>query len=132
VGLSQTLKQAVAEWSSTFEIPVEFSASGNNVGRLPSAIETHVFRIAQEALNNVHKHAGASKVVVRIDRTAHETRLEIADNGIGFDPSAPRQAPKGRGLGVLGMRERAALIGGELHVVSRPGKGTSIRLVLPH
>ena len=86
------------------------------------AEEHALFRIAQEALNNVVKHAGAERTVVRL-RTAPPRRLEIVDDGRGFDAEAARA---GGGMGLRGMRERAAEIGWDLRVAPASGCGTRV------
>jgi signal transduction histidine kinase len=88
---------------------------------VPGALKTVLFRITQEALNNAAKYSRADVVVLSLTRTEEGLALEIADNGVGFDPSAPRA-----GFGLTGMRERAELSGGTLAVESGPGKGTRI------
>lgn len=92
------------------------------VRRLPFRVEQELWRIVQEALANVDRHSGASEVVVRWDVDEHGARLEVSDDGKGFDPG--RVA--GDHYGIVGMRERADAIGARLQVVSRPGRGTSV------
>ena len=82
---------------------------------------------AQEALNNVLKHSHATRVSVRFEAGAGGTLLEIADNGVGFEPSADGSD----GYGLPGMRERAARLGGTLEVESAPGAGTRVRVRIP-
>ena len=99
--------------------------------RLPMDTEMGLYRIAQEALNNVLKHAQAQEVQVRLQDlpAEHKVVLEIADDGLGFDAS------NGHGSGRLGlhtMRERAALLDGDLIISSEPGKGTRIRVEIKH
>ena len=132
LGLLAVLRQTVADWSATFGITATFRAIGVDAGRLPHEIETQAFRIVQEALNNVHKHAAATQVKVALERRRGRTILTVADNGIGLVASA--SAPPGgqrRGLGLLGMHERAMLIGGQLDITSTPGRGTTVTLLLP-
>jgi two-component system sensor histidine kinase/response regulator len=94
--------------------------------RLPPALEIALFRIVQEALNNILKHAAASRVTVRLSSTAEGIRLVVADDGIGFDPMT-LQGPDGRkGWGLRTMRERAQAVGGQLRVESTPGQGTRV------
>ncbi|MCG3208216.1 MAG: hypothetical protein FOGNACKC_01818 [Anaerolineae bacterium] len=93
--------------------------------RLPLDLETGLYRIAQEALNNILKHAHAHEVKVRLLALNRQIVLEIADDGQGFDPT--NGAGKGR-LGLHTMRERAALLGGELNINSQPGQGTRIKV----
>jgi two-component system sensor histidine kinase UhpB len=89
--------------------------------RLPGARETAVFRIVQEALNNISKHAQAARVLVRVETYPEEILIQVEDDGIGFDLS---QIPRGWGLNI--MRERAVAVGGELEISSAPGKGTTV------
>jgi signal transduction histidine kinase len=98
-------------------------------GHLPPQVESGLYGIAQEALNNVVKHAGASQVTVRLDGGPEVTELEISDNGCGFllDPAWP-----GGGMGLASMRERAAALGGSLIVHSDIGRGTRILITLTH
>jgi signal transduction histidine kinase len=101
------------------------SLKSDLAGRLPATIEEGLYRIAQEALNNVVKHAHAGTVAVYLSRSGNAVTLEIVDDGVGFDP----EAVKARGgLGLPAMQERAAALGGQLAIWSKPGEGT--RLVL--
>ena len=101
--------------------------------RMADHIETAVYRTAQEALQNVAKHARAS--VVRVRMTAHTDRvvLEVIDDGLGMGGSAGLAAAASAptGFGLSGMRERAELLGGKLAIISAPGRGTTVRLMLP-
>ena len=98
--------------------------------RLPPAVEEALFRITQEALTNVAKYAGAGKVRVTLGTTSDLSRLTIADDGCGFDPSAWKQSAKDHGWGLMIMRERAAAVGAELSVESEPGRGTRVIVTL--
>jgi signal transduction histidine kinase len=133
LGLLAVLRQTVADWSATFGIAATFRAVGVDAGRLPHEVETQAFRIVQEALNNVHKHAAATQVKVALERRRGRSVLTVADNGIGLVASSASAAPGGhrRGLGLLGMHERAMLIGGQLDINSTPGRGTTVTLLLP-
>src|SRR6266705_1604222 len=100
--------------------------------RLAPEIETTCFRIAQEALTNIARHAQASEVWVTLVGTEAELRLEVRDNGRGFDVAAARLgAAAGRSMGLLSMEERAALAGGRLALDSAPGRETRLSLALP-
>ena len=88
-----------------------------------------MYRLAQEALNNVAKHARAEHVDVVLERNAEHVSLIVEDNGIGFDPSNAETV--GEGLGLIGMRERAALVGADLQIESTPGRGTTVILRAP-
>ena len=89
-------------------------------------MEATVYRIVQEALTNAVKHAGATTVVVEVEDRGGRLRLSVADDGSGFEPEQGHE-----GFGLLGMRERVALVGGEFAVVSRPGQGTAVSATLP-
>jgi PAS domain S-box-containing protein len=98
------------------------------VDRLPLAMEEALYRIGQEAIHNVVKHANASSVTIRIAKDGDDRlRLTVSDDGDGFDPT---EVPRGH-LGLLGMRQRIDLVGGELDVESAAGKGTMIDAVVP-
>jgi signal transduction histidine kinase len=88
-----------------------------------------LYRIVQEALSNARRHAGATRVRVRLFREGAMVVAEVADNGRGFLSS--RAVEKGGGLGLVGMRERATMVGGRLTVESEPGKGTTVRVAVP-
>jgi len=104
--------------------------------RMAEHIETAVYRTAQEALQNVAKHADAQSVRIRLSRHSGRVVLEVSDDGTGFDTEAHPAAPDGgpfppTGLGLAGMRERAELLGGTLEITSAPGRGTTVRLAVP-
>ena len=94
--------------------------------RLPEPVETVMFRVAQEALTNAVRHSGASKIAALLEYTLDEVRLSVTDNGIGMPALFVRQ-----GLGIAGMRERAALVAGDLNLDSEPGQGVRVRLRIP-
>lgn len=98
--------------------------------RLPASVEKALFRIAQEALANVAKYARVSEVTLEFASTADVSRLTIADDGCGFDPSACQQPAKDHGWGLMIMRERAAAVGAELAVESALGRGTRVVVTL--
>ncbi len=106
---------------------VEASLEVEGEGSLSSEVEAGLYRVAQEALNNALKHAQAGHVWVRLRQNGRGVEIEIADDGIGFDPAAARGQG---GFGLRGMEERAALLGGHLTVESQPGQGTCIRVHL--
>jgi signal transduction histidine kinase len=100
--------------------------------RLPPEKETACFGVALEALTNVLRHAGASRVAVLLRRRAGAVLLVVHDNGKGFDVNAAQAAAlQGTSLGVLTMEERARLAGGRLEIRSEPGKGTTVCVTLP-
>jgi signal transduction histidine kinase len=95
--------------------------------RVPLAVQEELFQIAREALNNVLKHAHALHVRVHVQFRDMAARLEVWDDGVGFDPAQIRERG---GLGLPGMKERAQKIGADLQVTSEPGKGTSVRVTV--
>jgi len=93
-------------------------------------IEGSLFRIAQEAVTNALKHAGARRIDVRLEYREHDVRLSVADDGHGFDPERAAGADDGH-FGLTGMRERAGRLGAVLTIASRPGHGTTVEVVTP-
>ena len=101
---------------------------------LPALVQSPVYGVLQEALNNVARHAIAKRVTVRLVRDETTVELRVRDDGVGFEPGAVHgdaTATKRRGLGLHGMRERAALLGGAVHLESTPGQGTMITVRIP-
>lgn len=132
VSFSTALRGLVKSWSERFGIAAEFVANGEH--DLPPDVQEHLYRVAQEALHNVAKHAAANHVSVMVEGRAAELVLLIEDDGRGFsDDETPRRS-QDSGLGLTSMRERAALVGGSLTVESAAGQGTSIyvRVARPH
>lgn len=101
--------------------------------RLPDEIETALYRIVQEALTNVRKHARTTRARTRLTRLGSKVRLEVRDEGRGFDPSSASSegGSPGERVGLSSMRERVALLGGKLKITSRPGAGTSLVAEMP-
>ncbi|MFQ5856240.1 MAG: ATP-binding protein [Anaerolineae bacterium] len=113
-------------------IALDLQTDGLVSGRLPEELETVLFRITQEAIGNIARHAGARRVNIHLSRRDGEVHLVIEDDGEGFDPDAVQPARDGtQGLGLAGMRERASLLGGQVRIRSRPGYGTRIDVELP-
>ncbi|HJQ33566.1 MAG TPA: CheR family methyltransferase [Pyrinomonadaceae bacterium] len=131
LGLTAALANFIGEWSKHYNIPAEVHISGfdSNRLRLPPQTETCLYRITQEALNNITKYAQAARVSVLVERRGPEAVLVVEDDGVGFD--ADEKMAEGRSLGLVGMRERAALIGGSLEIEAAPGKGTTIYARVP-
>ena len=107
------------------------AVSGSTGGRLSGPVETAMYRIVQEALTNVAKHAQATQAVVNLERRPDALVCSIADNGRGFDARARSARMHSEGLGLIGMRERAASLGGTLSIASGPGRGTTLKIVVP-
>jgi PAS domain S-box-containing protein len=132
LGLIDAIGAFVKEWSRHYEVNAEFHSAGLGDVRLDREAETHLYRITQEALNNIYKHADAHNVSVLVERAGREVILIIEDDGAGFAQSEAQKDRKGnRGLGLGGMKERADLIGGTLEIESEVGKGTTIYVRIP-
>jgi signal transduction histidine kinase len=127
LGLVKALENHLADWSGRFGIKGDFHCTDPGIDHLPDDVRTTIFRMAQEALTNVAKHAaGATMVSIVVHRTADNVSVTIEDDGCGLDPDpAGEMAPEG-GLGLAGMRERLSLIDGELKIESSPGAGTTV------
>jgi PAS domain S-box-containing protein len=124
LGLRAALANYVRDWSNRIGISAKLHTSGLLDDRLSSDAETALYRIAQEALTNVAKHARAEHVDILLERRADHVMLIIEDDGLGFDPAAAEGT--GQGFGLLGMQERAGLIGATLEIESSAGKGTTV------
>jgi signal transduction histidine kinase len=132
LGLQTALANYVEKWSARSGIATDFHAHGFDSQRLPSPIETAVYRIVQEALNNILKHAGANRVSVILEHRYNQLLTIVEDDGRGFDVDAVNFLPdEERGLGLLGIRERVALIGGNLKIESYPRTGTTLVTRIP-
>jgi signal transduction histidine kinase len=126
-GLLAALEWYVSGFQSRTDIDVALNGAEPQP-RLPVAIETVLFRITQEAMTNVVRHAQAGQVNISLEVAADGVRLTIADNGVGFDTNSPEQAKKDerQHWGLLNMSERAYAVGGECRVESVPGEGTRV------
>ena len=131
MGLEAALRRHLETWSGDTGIAVDVQIAGMGAARHSFIVETTVYRVVQEALTNVQKHAQATRVSLVAERRAKALRVIIEDDGKGFDPELVLARGDARWLGLKGMRERAALIGGDLHIESAPGKGTTIFLTIP-
>jgi signal transduction histidine kinase len=126
LGLRAALANYVQDWSARANISVALHTSGLLDDRLPSEIETTLYRIAQEALTNVARHSEAKNVDVILERHGDSVVLIVEDDGVGFDPS--ETAAGDHGFGLLGMQERATLVGAALQIESSAGGGTTVLL----
>lgn len=128
LGLGAALRRYVYDWGRTYNIAVSFESVGLDGIRLEPPIETAVYRITQEALTNVARHAQATRVDVVLERRKNECIAIIEDDGRGFDQKAAHNA---RHLGLTGMEERAKLISGNVTIETECGKGTTIFVRVP-
>jgi signal transduction histidine kinase len=132
LGLIPTLRWYIQNFSNRLNIDSQFQAIGFEE-KLPPQIETAFYRIVQEALNNISKHAGATRVEIFFEHRDSTICASITDNGRGFDldrvyhPESP-----GRGFGIIGMQERVSLLGGKIDIQSSPGRGTRIHIKVPY
>ena len=124
--LSEALKAYVERWEAETGIAARYGAV-NGSRPLPPSVEAALYRICQEALTNVARHAGAERATVRLVATPNRVRLAVEDDGRGFDAAG---VPEDR-HGIVGMRERAEVLGGTLEVSSGPGEGTRIEVTAP-
>lgn len=132
MGFEDALRTYAAEWSTRFGVAAETLVVGEARRLAPSDLGSTLYRITQEALTNVAKHARATSVSVIVEMAQDEVRLIIEDDGGGFDVDATTQrARRERRLGLAGIRERAALVGGSVKVESSLGHGTSLFVTLP-
>ncbi|HEY3230340.1 MAG TPA: sensor histidine kinase, partial [Roseiflexaceae bacterium] len=132
LGLIATLANYVEQWSARVLIAVDFHTTGMEERRLPSSIETALYRLVQEALTNVLKHAQATNVSLIIDRRADALHMIVEDDGVGFDVAAARSiAHTEQRLGLVGMDERVAQLGGTLTIESALGRGTTVFVRIP-
>ena len=142
LGLPQAVEQLIQLFGERGKLHGTFSMEGEHY-TLPKHVEIAIFRIVQEALNNVVHHAKTNKVRVRMHYTSQALTVLIADDGVGFDPSHLTEEPeesddaldmetqrrlRGRHFGVIGMEERAKIIGAAIQILSEPGKGTKVHL----
>jgi signal transduction histidine kinase len=127
LGLAPAAASLCRDLSTRHPVKIDFTAEGvpENMSRETALC---LFRVLQEALSNALRHAAATVVTVTLRGTTTDVQLLVIDSGVGFDPDATSQS---RGLGLISMRERLNLVAGDLHVQSRPGEGTTVRVRVP-
>ena len=130
LGLVASINQVLTEAMVRQGFDGRFDVDGT-VRRLPPDVELALFRIAQEAITNVGRHAGADHVTVELGFAPDVVRLAVEDDGSGFDQDRHRREDDGQSLGLPGMGERARLVGGRLEVRSQPGRGTAVVARVP-
>jgi two-component system, NarL family, sensor histidine kinase DevS len=128
IGLEAALQALVEQHhqEAQLEVDCDFELAREENARPTQVLETAVYRLVQEALNNVSKHSMAGRADLSVRATSESIEVEVVDNGVGFEPSLVRE-----GFGLVGMRERAALLGGTLEVISNSGSGTRVRAEIP-
>ncbi len=128
LGLEAALRQYLRSAGSKSDLTVRFKARGFAGKRLPAAVETALYRVVQEAVTNVVRHARATRVDVLAECRDGRVNLMVEDDGVGFDPDEVR---RGEHLGLLGLQERADALGGTMTLESAPGKGTAVVVEVP-
>lgn len=132
LGLVAAIRWYAENHLASLGVTPNLQAEGLGNNRLPEELETVLFRITQEAIGNIVRHAGASRVSICLSTRDGQVHLVIEDDGAGFDPDGVRPAQDGtQGLGLASMRERASLAGGRVRIRSHPGHGTRIEVEVP-
>jgi signal transduction histidine kinase len=131
LGLAAAVTDLAQAYSEPHTLPITVDVVGFTKRRLISDLENHFYRVAQEALSNARNHSGATRIEVVLQCHDGRVVLIVADDGIGFDVDAIMADGHDGGLGLLGMCERAALVGGSLHIESGPGEGSSVIMSAP-
>ena len=132
LGLIPTLQRYILTFQEESGISVSFITKGSEP-ELKSVISLTVFRIVQEALSNVAKHARANNAVTQLEFLEKNLKLYVYDDGIGFDTAKlnDRNEDITSGFGLVSMRERVELLGGDMRISSKPGKGTRLNIIIP-
>ena len=132
LGLVKAIRALIETWSTRYRIDVDFEAGQYKAAGVSSEIETILYRIIQEALNNVAKHSGAKRVALVLRRTEEQVQAIIEDDGRGFDTRVTSQSGNGSGrLGLLGIRERLGIVGGNFKIESAPNRGATLFVRIP-
>ena len=131
LGLETSIRQIIETWGERLKLQFDLHLALNG-RRLPSAVETTLYRVLQEAITNIARHAEATRVAVILEASEKEVRMIIEDNGRGFltNEAEPADKPSKR-LGLLGIRERLSLVSGTLEVESEPGCGCTLYVRVP-
>jgi signal transduction histidine kinase len=131
LGFLAALQKFIKEFGTVHDLEIAFNVVGD-CNHLPPKLETALFRLTQEALNNVRKHAQAKQVSIDLQVDQRGASLNVRDDGLGFDLQSALAAARARGsVGIVQMRERAERAGGTFVIETAPGKGTAIRVKLP-
>jgi len=128
IGLVAALQALVEQHrqAAKMEVDCDFELPRDEASRPTPVIETAVYRLVQEGLNNVSKHSMARRADITVRASGGSIEVEVRDDGVGFEPNLVRE-----GFGLVGMRERAALLGGTLEIDSTRGSGTRLRAEIP-
>lgn len=129
-GLDKAINQEITWIERSGRYKVHYEYNTQPAGERDADKDLFVFRIVQEVLNNIIKHAEATEISIKLNYTALQMQLTIADNGRGFEPEL--LSPDKKGMGLHGMRKRASIIGGELKIISSPGNGSVLEIFIPY
>jgi two-component system sensor histidine kinase UhpB len=130
-GLPQALRELSSDWSERLGLTIHFDSTLNEQCQVPREVQENLYRIAQEALHNVLKHASSARVSVSLLHQNGVLSLSVEDDGCGFDDQAVDRSDGSHSLGLIGMQERAALIDGDFELRTQLGRGTSIHVRVP-
>lgn len=131
LGIVPALRAFLKDYQAKTGIETDFTVFGND-RRYDSVFEVAIFRLVQEALTNANKHAGASRVWVKVETTGgREIKVMVKDDGVGFEPEKVRRDAAGTKFGLVAMRERTELLGGSMEILSAPRHGTRLNFVFP-
>ncbi|MEA4906162.1 MAG: PAS domain S-box protein [Chloroflexi bacterium] len=131
LGLNKALYNYIEEWSERSRVEVDMQTNLEYPEGLPQTLSTTIYRIVLEALTNIARHANAKRVSVILDRRSSHMLTIIEDDGCGFEVDEVLSQSSGRHLGLVGMKERAEMVGGKFTIETMPGKGTTIFLRIP-
>jgi|GEM_PF-3731729 len=131
LGLPAAIEKHAAAFRQRVKLDLTVECHVPSADHLDGERATNLFRIAQEALHNIEKHAGATEARISLLEEGELLRLEITDNGCSFDPDHASEAQKNGHFGLVGMRERAAMLGGRLEIHAQPGNGTTVKAAVP-
>ena len=130
LGLGAALRWYAGEVQGRASLDIRVEIEGDKKEISPE-VKTGLFRVAQEALTNVVKHAGAKTATVHLSFGSEDIKLEVVDDGSGFDTKIMSLDARRPSLGLMGMEERAKEMGGRFYLKSQPGEGTSVEIVIP-
>lgn len=132
LGLMPTLEKYIEGFRKDTGTEVEFMTRGGDIRVKDSNIVLAIFRVVQECLNNIEKHAEATHVIVQLENTQNGIIVRVKDNGKGFDKTLlSEESHNDRGFGIMGMKERIELLEGAFNIESAPDQGTTIWVKLP-
>ncbi|HZK25523.1 MAG TPA: histidine kinase [Oscillospiraceae bacterium] len=130
LGIVPTLRRFISELQKHAKLTIDLVVLGGEESRLPKTLEVAIFRIVQEALNNINKHAQAQRCIIKLEILPNRLNISVIDDGRGFDTQL-FTTTNTESFGLIGMRERVELLRGEMEITSAPGSGTEIQIIIP-